>query len=576
MRCMARLTRLQVTNYRSIGVGTEVIFRPNIPVVLIGENNAGKSNLVRALNLILGARWPGNLEPDDNEFHGRERDKAIEIVVDFDEHDPLGGRFTQLTWRYDPRSEAKPVSFNGQELNGRPDAWPRQEERDTCTCVVLEADRNLSYHLGYSSKWTMLSRLMHRFHRALTRDAKTRGELEGLFGQVKTAFGHVPEFAEFTGTLKGQLEGMLSSMTHRLEVDFEAYNPSNFFHALRLQAAEGATPRAFEEMGTGEQQVLAMAFAYAYAHAFHGGILLAIEEPEAHLHPLAQTWLARRLHDMAGGGLQVLLSTHSPAFVNLLDLEGLALVRKPRAGSEVVQRTRFELVTHCEAMGAKQASVGNILPFYAAHATRDILEGFFAKEVVLVEGPTEAFALPVYLEKVGLSCAKEGIAIIPVGGKGQLGKWYRLFTDFEVPTYVIFDNDPKHDGKTAKREDVLTALGVERGRWPALLAADQFEITESLAVFGKDFEVTMRALFPAYVGLEECARAQGLDPESKPLLARWVAEHMEHDPMASGWMKMDEIARQLRQLVEIASGEAPMPEVEEAPPVEDPDDDIPF
>lgn len=58
MRGMARLTRLQVTNYRSIGVGAEVILRPNIPVVLIGENNAGKPNLVRAINLILGARDP--------------------------------------------------------------------------------------------------------------------------------------------------------------------------------------------------------------------------------------------------------------------------------------------------------------------------------------------------------------------------------------------------------------------------------------------------------------------------------------------------------------------------------------
>ncbi len=59
---------------------------------------------------------------------------------------------------------------------------------------------------------------------------------------------------------------------------------------------------------------MALVFAHAYARAFYGGIILVIEEPEAHLHPLAQEWLARKIHQMAADGLQIVITTHSPHF----------------------------------------------------------------------------------------------------------------------------------------------------------------------------------------------------------------------------------------------------------------------
>ena len=75
-------------------------------------------------------------------------------------------------------ASGQPVRFDGNTTDGRTNRYPSQADRDTCTCVVLEADRKLSYHLGYSSKATMLNRLMHRFHRTLSQNAATKEELE--------------------------------------------------------------------------------------------------------------------------------------------------------------------------------------------------------------------------------------------------------------------------------------------------------------------------------------------------------------------------------------------------------------
>ncbi len=568
---MARITKLSIEGYRSIRDRIEIQFPPGQPVVLVGENNAGKSNIVRALQLVLGPFWPGSHAPEDHEFFSRNTSRSIKIEVEFDPSAPLGNRFSRIEWRYDPSAQ-EPNYFRGFDARGR-EGYIRNEDRDSCICIVVEADRSLHYHLSYSSKWTLLSRLMHRFHRSLTRNEQVKSELEELFAQTKAKFHEIPEFKEFVDSLQNELNDLVANMTHRLEVDFEAYNPVNFFHALRLQAAEGDQPRTLEEMGTGEQQVLALAFAYAYARAFHGGIVLVVEEPEAHLHPLAQQWLARRLRARAEEGLQIMLTTHSPTFLSIEGLEGLVLVYKENGITRVRQLTRQELRRHCVSLGVPEHRIteSNILPFYAANATSDLLSGFFSKAVVLVEGPTEALALPVLFRKGGLEVEKEGIAILNVGGKGNLAKWYRLFTAYGIPCYIIFDNDAKDDSHGTKRKDALRSVGITTEEEEnAIISAEDWLINDRYTVFGGDYEKTMRLYFKGYESLEEQARQEGID--AKPFIARWVAERLEIDNGDEGWDRISEMIANLRSLLNKATS----PEADSAYHLWELDKDVPF
>jgi putative ATP-dependent endonuclease of OLD family len=543
---MARIHKLTIEGYRSIGERIEITFPPGQLVVLVGENNAGKSNIVRALELVLGPFWPGNHEPEDHEFFGRDPSRPIEIQIEFDPNDLLGSKYQRLVWRYN-RSNKEPVYFRGIEVSGK-ESLPGSQYRDTCMCILVEAERKLRYHISYASKWTFLSRLMHRFHEALTGNQAVRSDLEGLFKEIKQKFHEIPQFRDFVTGLQKELEDLVTSMPHRLQVDFEAYNPVNFFHALRLQAAERNEPRTLEEMGTGEQQVLMLAFAYAYAKAFHQGIVLVIEEPEAHLHPLAQQWLAQRLKSRCSEGLQVLITTHSPAFISVEGLEGLVLVYKENGSTRVRQLTRGELVRKCIDLGTPRERVteDNILPFYAANATTELLSGFFARVVVLVEGPTETLALPVLLAKRGLQVEKERIGIISVGGKGNLAKWYRLYTAYGIPCYIVFDNDESDDGDRRKRKDALTAVGLDQTVINELVREQGWIVEDRYTIFGIDFESTMRSHFADYSNLEEQAREQGMD--SKPFIARWVAERLDPNSPDKGWKKVEEMVLKLRNL----------------------------
>jgi putative ATP-dependent endonuclease of the OLD family len=542
---MARIRQLRVEGYRSIGDPIEIDFPSEQPVVVVGENNAGKSNIVKALQLILGPFWPGNHEPEDHEFFGRDRGRQIEIQVEFDPAEPLGNRYTQVVWRYEPTAD-EPVFFRGKAATGYGWGYIRNDDRDTCMCVVVEAERNLGYHLSYASKWTLLSRLMHRFHRALGAQEPVRDDLEGLFEEIKKKFQEVPEFKAFVDDLQEQMQDLVSTMSHKLEVDFEAYNPVNFFHALRLQAAEENKPRTLEEMGTGEQQVLALAFAHAYARAFHGGLVLVVEEPEAHLHPLAQQWLARRLRSQCREGLQLVITTHSPAFVDVEGLEGLVLVYKQNSQTRVRQLGRGDLVANCVELGAPRERVNedNVLPFYAANATTDLISGFFARAVVLVEGQTEVLALPRLFAKRGLQVEREGIAVLGVGGKGNIAKWSRLYTAYGIPCYLVFDNDPQDDEAGDKRRDALRSIGLDGAELDPLIETEDWLVQGAYTIFGTDFETSLRANFGSYAELEENAKLAAI--ESKPFVARWIVERLDPSTSDIGWTKVGEMVEAIR------------------------------
>jgi putative ATP-dependent endonuclease of OLD family len=542
---MARMTRLQIEGFRSIRDPIEIRFLQDIPVVLIGENNAGKSNIIRAVDLLLGEWWPGTHQPEDHEFWGRNPTNGpIKIHASFVEMRGYNQQVNELYWT--AHEDAEP-EFKCSLQDGA-QKFVKKEMRDQCMCFSVSADRRLPYQLSYSSKSTLLSKLMRKFHSKLTEDENRVNRLKEKFGEIRNIFDEVAEFGSFQTELRNQFGDMFGGMSYGLQVDFSAYDPSNFFHSLRMQAVEDETIRTFEELGTGQEQLLALAFAHAYAKAFYGGILLAIEEPEAHLHPLAQEWLAKKISHMCSDGVQLMLTTHSPAFVNLLGLHGCIIVRKTEGATSVSQLTKHKLTDFCLNHGSRsdRTNEDTILPFYEGSATQAVKAGLFAKKVVLVEGMTESLSIPIYLSKVGLDVTKEGIAIIPVMGKGNLAKWWRFFTAFEIPTYIIFDNDPENDEHGNKRKDALFAISVDESEIQAIIDQDMLTVTELYSVFGTDFETIMRTSFEGYQDIEDAAIEELGD--SKPLVARFVAERIEREDHQIGWQRIKLLATALRSL----------------------------
>ena len=159
-----------------------------------------------------------------------------------------------------------------------------------------------------------------------------------------------------------------------------------------------------------------------------GGEVLLIEEPELLLTPQAQRYLYGLLRRFAESGNQVAYSTWSPAFVDAARHEEIVRLDL-REGGTIVRRTDPGTLSDAERVRIQ------------AEFDHERSEMFFAQKVVLVEGQTERLSLPFIFRALGHDPDAEGIAIVEVGGKGNLPLVARLLRQLAIPFLVVFDAD---------------------------------------------------------------------------------------------------------------------------------------
>lgn len=68
------------------------------------------------------------------------------------------------------------------------------------------------------------------------------------------------------------------------------------------------------------------------------------------------------------------------------------------------------------------------------------------EKVLLVEGITEEILLPAFSKYLGYDFYKEGIQVIPAGGKNQVVKmYYKLIEEVKIPIFLLLDKDAEEN-----------------------------------------------------------------------------------------------------------------------------------
>lgn len=185
------------------------------------------------------------------------------------------------------------------------------------------------------------------------------------------------------------------------------------------------------------------------------GLILAIEEPELYQHPTKQRHFASVLKKLSDGSIsgvahdtQVLFASHSSLFVAIDRFDELRIARRVPcdSGPKQCSFTAGDLATVCKLLEqAFQEPDGTYSPEglkQRLHTLRsELAEGFFAELVVLVEGPIDQAAIHAAGRIAGFDLLHKNTAVLDVGGKHNIAKMAAVFTQLEIPTYVIWDCD---------------------------------------------------------------------------------------------------------------------------------------
>ena len=158
--------------------------------------------------------------------------------------------------------------------------------------------------------------------------------------------------------------------------------------------------------------------------------IIAIEEPEAHLHPNAQKKLYGQIDAIAG---QKIISTHSPYIAATAELGQIRNLYKD------------------EVVICGQVDVGALTNEDVRKINRQVIntrgEIFFSKMIVFFEGETEEQALPILAQKhFNKTSVEMGLDFIGVGGHKSYLPFLRFAEALNIP-WVIFSDGENTDKK---------------------------------------------------------------------------------------------------------------------------------
>lgn len=438
------IQKIVLRNFRRFRSAT-IDFAPGLNI-LVGDNEAGKSTVLEAINLALTSRWQGkffsgelaphfiNLEATAEYLTAIQAgetpeppDLVVELYLSESPHtvklkgannslgeDACGLR---IAARFDKENfvdEYQEYVGHIEDVRSVPTEFYRIDWHDFGAHVVNPRAIKVTSSLIDASRIRLQSGADYYLQRIITEslDTKQRAQLSRAFRSMQESFVNDASITALNEALDSTQEQITDK---RLTMEINA-SPSNQWDSALAPHLDSLP---LHIAGSGEQNKLKILL--ALARKVEDAHLILVEEPENHLSFSSLNQLIEKISAKCGER-QVVVSTHSSYVINKLGLDRLMLL----SGDAVTLTTDLPADTQ---------------DYFKKLSGYDTLRLVLAKAVILVEGPSDELVVQrVYQDTYGRRPIEDGIDVINVRGLSA-----KRFLDLAVPlkrrVAVVNDND---------------------------------------------------------------------------------------------------------------------------------------
>ena len=456
-----RLHKLLIRNFRSIGPKAIEIELDDI-VVLVGPNNAGKSSILRAYQVVMqhGSK-EGKLDIYDFPCGVVDCDNLPQVELEtivFDKtpgerwiHTTSAGELLireQWTWEspnkdpvrkgYDVEKEKWDEQVPWGAPNVANSRRPQPHRIDAFASPDAQANE-------VAKLITVL--LKNRLTSIKSDPGQERSDYEAVLEKIRELQTKVVKATEDEiGVIEGEISRYLKQIFPLHTVKFDAkpetdiekaYTPFKN-NAVVLMGPEGGYFSTITHQGSGARRTLLWATLKYLSEsndkeAVRPHVLL-LDEPEICLHPSAIREASKVLYELpASGNWQVMITSHSPIFVDL-SRDNTTIIRVYRDKESTVHSTTLYKPSRAKLSDdeKKNMKLLNICDPY-------LHEFFFGGRQIIVEGDTEYTAFSMI--KQLFPSEYSDIQIIRARGKGIIPTVAKILLQFSQSFSILNDTD---------------------------------------------------------------------------------------------------------------------------------------
>lgn len=443
------LVAFSVQNYRSITKTNRIDVGRS--TVLVGPNNEGKSNVVRALIAAMeilktgsrpvnvkGARvlLPFSLRSSP---YGRPYNWEEDFPIHLQKSKPDGLSTFVLEFELDEDEIEEFRDYVKSSLNGTLPIKLELGRGDVVFTVPKKGPGGQKLSQKASAIAFFIAERIEFEYIAAVRTAESAEDVvRSLIEKELGAIEKLPAYQEALTKVKELQQPVLEALSNSVHKTMVSFLPAiksvqieiteeQRIRALRRSAkiiVDDGTPTDLEHKGDGVQSLAALAL---MRHASESGgkgksFVIAIEEPESHLHPSAMHVLRKVLTELSAT-YQVVLTTHSPLFVDRSNIASNILVNKNKA--------------------VPARSIDQIRSILGVRASDNLRH---AELVVIVEGDEDKLSLSAllrdYSSKLASALDSGKLAVETLAGGTNLSYFVGLVRDALLCRFHCFlDND---------------------------------------------------------------------------------------------------------------------------------------
>lgn len=483
-----RISRIAIQNYRNFK-SFEIDLKEFS--LIIGENNIGKTNFLNALGLIFSQDITffkkRSLEIDDINYHAIENFKQdiinpdveiqkirfVEVKIEVFLTDFLGNSKQEAVvadWLIDDTLSIAKLTYH-YSLREDLTNWVKDIRKNGITNIDFPLNKYdyLIYGGLDSTKqvdFYLLKMLKFDFLDAL-RDAKSQliasGDYrllykvlnnlgEGKFENIKEVLKELKRKVDENDAITELRDNISSFLDKTSLVEDDKYNQVRF-EFTRIEESEilkklsliyGDAPLTIDRNGLGRNNLLYISLILSHLLNIKDNStcfrIIAIEEPEAHLHPQLQEHLAKSIQSLTNDQIQIIITSHSTHITSKLSLENTIVLFSDIINNKVSNHSILN--NFANETGVLNAESKQSIRYLERFLDSTKSTMFFARKIILVEGIAEQTLLPIFFERTyGKTLEKEGIAIVNVNSVAFEHFLKILKNGYFIKGLVLTDSD---------------------------------------------------------------------------------------------------------------------------------------